>query len=80
MNPTGGSVTCQDVCVSGSDGLNLHDARLCSLVGAGKKKERKRLRCDEQIMYQKVHGWASWCIRTPFWEPRGAEKHISIEL
>lgn len=41
MNPTGGSVTCQDVCVSGSDGLNLHDARLCSLVGAGKKEREK---------------------------------------
>lgn len=55
MNPKGVAVTCQDVCVSGSDGLNLHNARLCSLVGTEKKK-KKILRCNEQIMYQKVHG------------------------
>lgn len=32
------SVTCQDVLVSGSDGLDLHDARLSSLVGTQKNK------------------------------------------
>lgn len=29
-------LTCQDVCVSGGDGLNLHNTRLCSLVGEKK--------------------------------------------
>lgn len=31
-------------------------------------------------MYQKVYGWACWCIRTPCWELPGAEEHVSIKL
>lgn len=46
------SLTCQYVCVPGCNGLNLHDARLCSLPGA-KKREDAQVKTQYNV-YQKV--------------------------